>query len=288
MNGSVSKLCDIDSIVIPEEMLNVSVDEARIEEEIKALSLRYAEERQVDKVQKGDIVYCEADKESFPDGRTIILYTDIDVPRAENASKASLGMNSGESFETELVGKKVQLTVNKIVRRTPAEVTDELVAGMGVEGVSTIDEYRAYITKRAEDDQKMENSKMLIGYYIDQMVNGSTYDYDETEMEDYVKSVLEAHQDEFIDPMDSGLSEDDIKESVIAQKKQSWMTKAFCESQGITIDEEELNEQIAQTREMMELVGEAVPDSEELAEMVEDDMYFTNFLEYVNNIVENK
>lgn len=51
-------------------------------------------------------------------------------------------MNSGESFETELVGKKVQLTVNKIVRRTPAEVTDELVAGMGVEGVSTIDEYR--------------------------------------------------------------------------------------------------------------------------------------------------
>lgn len=142
MNGSVSKLCDIDCIVIPEEMLNVSVDEAHIEEEIKALSLRYAEERQVDKVQKGDIVYCEADKESFPDGRTIILYTDIDVPGAENASKASLGMNSGESFETELVGKKVQLTVNKIVRRTPAEVTDELVAGMGVEGVSTIDEYR--------------------------------------------------------------------------------------------------------------------------------------------------
>ncbi len=59
-----------------------------------------------------------------------------------SSSKASLGMNSGESFETELVGKKVQLTVNKIVRRTPAEVTDELVAGMGVEGVSTIDEYR--------------------------------------------------------------------------------------------------------------------------------------------------
>ncbi len=56
----------------------------------------------------------------------------------------------------------------------------------------------------------------------------------------------------------------------------------------MSIDEEELNEQIVQTREMMELVGEAVPDSGELAEMVEDDMYFTSFLEYVNNIIENK
>ena len=56
----------------------------------------------------------------------------------------------------------------------------------------------------------------------------------------------------------------------------------------MSIDEEELNEQIVQTREMMELEGEAVPDSGELAEMVEDDMYFTSFLEYVNNIIENK
>lgn len=47
MNGSVSRLCDIDSIVIPEDMLDVKVDEARIEEEIKALALRYANESQV-------------------------------------------------------------------------------------------------------------------------------------------------------------------------------------------------------------------------------------------------
>lgn len=288
MNGSVSRLCDIDSIVIPEDMLDVKVDEARIEEEIKALSLRYANESQADKVQKGDVVYCEADKASFPDGRTIILYTGMNVPGAEKTSEAAVGMNSGESFETELVGKNVQLTVNKIVRRTPAEVTDELVAGIGIEGVATIDDYRAYLIQKAEDDQKMENSKMLIMYYIDQMVNGSEYDYDETEMEDYVKSVLEEHKDEFIDPMDNEMPLDDMKASVIAQKKQGWMTRAFCESKGININEEELKEQIAQTREMMELVGEEIPDSAELAEMVEDDMYFTSFLDYVNKIIENK
>ena len=288
MNGSVSRLCDIDSIVIPEDMLDVKVDEARIEEEIKALSLRYANESQVDKVQKGDVVYCEADKASFPDGRTIILYTGMNVPGAEKASEAAVGMNSGESFEAELAGKNVQLTVNKIVRRTPAEVTDELVAGIGIEGVETIDDYRAYLIKKAEDDQKMENSKMLIMYYIDQMVNGSEYDYNETEMEDYVKSVLEEHKDEFIDPMDNEMPLDDVKDSVIAQKKQGWMTRAFCESKGININEEELKEQIAQTREMMELVGEEIPDSAELAEMVEDDMYFTSFLDYVNKIIENK
>ena len=41
MNGKVDKLYDIDSIAIPEELLKVSVDEQRIEEEVGRRS-RYA------------------------------------------------------------------------------------------------------------------------------------------------------------------------------------------------------------------------------------------------------
>lgn len=44
MNGTVTKLCDIDSIAIPEPMLELHVDEQRVEEELQQLSLRYAKE----------------------------------------------------------------------------------------------------------------------------------------------------------------------------------------------------------------------------------------------------
>ena len=44
MKGYVTKLCDIDSIGIPDEMLEVHIDKERIENQIAALSLRCANE----------------------------------------------------------------------------------------------------------------------------------------------------------------------------------------------------------------------------------------------------
>ena len=44
MKGYVTRLCDIDSIGIPDEMLEVHIDKERIENQIAALSLRYANE----------------------------------------------------------------------------------------------------------------------------------------------------------------------------------------------------------------------------------------------------
>ena len=58
MNGYVSNLYDIDSIVIPEEMLKTSVDEQRVEKEVQALSVCYVKEEVAEIVSKGDLVYC--------------------------------------------------------------------------------------------------------------------------------------------------------------------------------------------------------------------------------------
>ena len=44
MKGYVTTLCDIDSIGIPDEMLEVHIDKERIENQIAAMSLRCANE----------------------------------------------------------------------------------------------------------------------------------------------------------------------------------------------------------------------------------------------------
>lgn len=69
MKGYATKLCDIDSIAIPAELLETHVDGQLIEEEINALALRYAKESAADCAAEGDIVHCKAGADSYPDGR---------------------------------------------------------------------------------------------------------------------------------------------------------------------------------------------------------------------------
>lgn len=181
MNGKVDKLYDIDSIAIPEELLKVSVDEQRIDEEVGMLSLRYAKESLADAATESDLVYAKADQESYPDGRTILLYTAMNMPGAEEAEKAVIGKKAGNVVSTVLADKKVTLTIEKVLHREPVEVTDELIAGMGIEGVSDVEAYKAYLREKMIADQQMENNKSIVRHILDEMTKNSTYSYDEVE-----------------------------------------------------------------------------------------------------------
>ena len=188
MNGTVTKLCDVDSIGIPEDMLELRVDEGALDAEIGRLSLRCAREIPAETVEVGDVVYCWGDKEAYPDGRTILLYTATALPGAEEAAKAALGRKKGSNFQTSLMGKPLGLTVEKILRRESVEVNDALIAGLGIDGVNTLAEYRDSLRNKALADLKMERSKEIIRYLMEQMEAGSAFSYDEGEMEAYLQS----------------------------------------------------------------------------------------------------
>lgn len=293
MNGFVSNLYDIDSIVIPEEMLNISVDEQRVEDEVGTLALRYAKEEFVDQAEKGDLVYCQADKETYPDGRTILVYTGVAMPGAEKAAEAVLGSKAGDTVKTEIAGKALELTIEKILRRTPVEVTDELVAGIGIEGVTTLDEYRKHVSDKIKEDIMLENEKAIVRYYLDQMTENSTYVYDEKEMEDYIKTMTERYMKEAEtmgepEDMDDFLDPEYMKESITAQAKQGWMAEAFCKSKDIEIDRAAIEEDADKTIEMMELMGEEVPDRSEIVEMTLNNAYFDGLFAYINKLIEEK
>lgn len=119
INGSVSKLYDIDSIAIPAELLALCVDEQQVEQSVRQPALRYASEAPADAVQPGDVVRCRADAASYPDGRTILLFPGMALPGAEAAEQAVLGRGVGDEFSAPLCGRNAVLTVEGITRRTP-------------------------------------------------------------------------------------------------------------------------------------------------------------------------
>lgn len=282
MNGFVSRLCDLDGVSVPAEMLELKIDAQRIEGEIKALSLRCAKESAVELAENGDIVRCTADKESYPDGRTILIFTGTELPGAQEAAKAALGKRRGDVFPAPLAGKTVNLRVQTVTRRTPVEVNDALIASLGIEGVSSVEGYRAYLTEKAEGEQKLERSKMIMRYLMDALVNGSEYSYDEGEMQAYVEKTKTER------PQPEGVTEEMVVESIVYQCKQLWVAEAFCRQQGIETGEAEVEQMADQFAEMMQLMGEAVPERSELLEMARGELCLTPLFEHISRLIEQK
>lgn len=288
MNGVVSSLYDIDSIVIPEDMLQVCIDEQRVEDDVRSLSMRFAKESPADFVEKGDLAYCQADKESYPDQRTVLIYTGLELPGAEEAKAAVTGKKAGDSVSCKLAGKDVTLTVEKILRRTPVEVDDALIAGMGIEGVSTVADYKTHVRERLTADQEMENSKMAVAFYIRTMTEKSTYTYDEAEMEAHVQSVMAQYVKEAEEVTGETVDEAEVRDGIIYQSEQMWLAEAFCKSHGVAVDLSRIKEDTDQMIEMMELMGEEIPDRAEMEEMARQDAYFGGFVDYISKIVQEK
>lgn len=287
MNATVKTLCDIDRIEIPPEMLSVCVDEREVDADVTRLGLRYATESEVESAVLGDTVCCRADVESYPDGRTILLYTAMELPGAEAAARAGLGKRLGECFETTLVGRKVTLTVEKILRRTPAKIDDALVTSMGLEGVSTLEEYRSYARAKRLADQHLEQRKEITRFLADAMVEESSFDYDAAELDKTIDEEIELYSADYAEES-IDMTAEQMRTAIAAQIKQGWVARAFCESHGIEIDRAGVEEYTDQMLQMMSLMGEDAPGREEMLEMALQNEYFRGFYEYIDKLIERK
>lgn len=277
MKGIVTNLCDISSIPVPEELLNIYVDEQSVQERMDSLSLRYAEESSAQTAEKGDIVYCTADSASYPDGRQLILFTGTEMPGAQEAAEAAVGKAVGEAFKTCLLEKPVELKIDRIVRRTPAELDDKLIASLGIEGVADVPAYRSYLKEKMLADLRMERSKELTHYYMDELIDGSSFEYDEGELRAYAEACLDEWKTEYA-AMDIEASDEEILRGVESQTKQEWVADAICKMLGHETDMEQAEADADRMIEMMTLMGENVPSREEMIKMsVRDDKFNVMF-----------
>lgn len=287
MIGCVSKLYDIDSIVIPENLLDIHVDDQKVEMGMKQLAMRYATECSAEVVEIGDVVYGQPDVESYADGRVILLFTGIEMPGAEAAKRAALGAKVGDIIQTELYDRPVTLKVQKIIRRIPAPIDDRLVAHMNMEGVRTVEECRTYLRDKALADIRLENSKEIAHIYVEALHKNSVYDYDEAEAEAYIDSVYEEVAAEYAS-YGMELTEEELRQDILEQKKQEWMIRAFCQAHELEVDRAEVEAEADQMIEMMSLMGEEVSDREQYLEMSLSGAYANQFFMYIEKLAEEK
>lgn len=284
MKATVKKLCDMDKIAIPPELLKVEVDEKTVTDAVARLGLRYAAETEAEIAEAGDIVHCRADAASYPDGRDVLLYTGAAIPGAEQAALAALGKRVGEGFETSLADKTVQLTVSKIVRRVPVEVNDALIASMGLDGVSTVAEYTAYTRGKMLADLRLERGKEITGIIVSTMDKESEFDCDPAVLDEIVAAQQEMYSADYA-AAGIEIGPEELRMSILAQTRQAWLAEAFCTERGIEIDRESAEQYADQMIEMMTLMGEEVPERSVMLEMALENEYFRGFYDYIDGLI---
>lgn len=264
MQSKVIKLCAPEAVQIPEELLNDTVDEQQIDAELQKTALRYAEQRQVELVAKNDVVYCEADKESYPDGCCVMLYTALDIPCAREAVAEVIGKCIGDSLTVPLNEKNVRLTVKSIVRLVPVEVNDALIASIGIDGIFTVADYREYIRTKMLEDIHMENHKKAVAFVMTQMLEQSVFEYDDAEIDLFLADHMDEIEADYRENDMELPSHEELREMALEQKKQSWLAEEFCRQNDIEIDMAAVEADAEQMREMLEMMGERVPSTEQL------------------------
>ena len=287
MDGKVTVLYDLSGIAIPDEMLKTDVDACAVDERVKSLSISCAKAVDVSTADLGDVVHCAAEDGSYPDGRTLLLFTGTELPGAEEAAKSAVGSKIGDRLTVNINGKKAELTVLRIVRRIPVAVDDALIASLGISDVSTVDDYRAYVLRQMQNDKRMENRKKITRRILDIMIDRSVFEYDEKEMDAEIERNMDAVLAEYAaDGLE--VTPEEIRESSVFQAKQVWLAKAVCEKYGTPIDTAAIEDQVNQMIEMMKLTGEEVPSKEELFETFGEGEYINGMFTVISRFIDEK
>ncbi len=287
MQGTVSRLCDIHSIAIPVDMLQIHIDEHCADNAIRQLSLRYAAESCETTVQEGDTAFCRAEAGTYEDNRTVLLFTGVALPGAEKANKAVIGSHIGNTVDTVLGGKPVRLTVEKIIHRTPAAVDNNLIATLGIDNVETVDAYKAHILEKALADAQDERCKEINRFMVDKLLENSSFEYDEAEMDREAQAAIDSFVAEY---GEEGLGEsaEGAKQSFADNVKLEWLAEAFCREHGLSVDSASVEEETDRMLEIMSLTGEPVPNRDELIQETLQREYVSQLFSYIETLAKQK
>lgn len=287
MKGTITQLCDLAAIPIPPELLAVEISPEQVQQEVGQLAMRYAAQTPVEIAQPSDILHCRAEA-AYPDGRKILLYTGLNIPGTAPAIAAALGKQVGNTFSTQLAGTDVTLTVEAILRLTPATVDDSLISSLGMDGVTTLAAYTQRVTENLRKNAEMECRKEAGAYLMDAMLAGSTAEYDPAEFEAY----LQAHMPEIEAAYQENEEEipdmAEIRQAILYREKQNWVAQAFCQVRSIPLDRQAAEEEADQLADMMALMGEPVPNREELVEEALNNAAVMELFREIDNILAQK
>ncbi len=150
MEGTVdlrAALDELDPAILPTEAEIESIMRKRLTKGALVLTTLGPEEA----IQEGDTVIFAVTGGTGKYDKPRLTVTVGQGLYNKDVEAGMVGHRTGDSYDTQAEGTPVHITIQEVRRKTAPEPTDEMAAAMGVEGVSTVEEYRAYFTAELLD-----------------------------------------------------------------------------------------------------------------------------------------
>ena len=196
----VLKLYDFTQCVLPDVLFDIRIPQKSIDEKLtKAAEHFLAIEEQEGAIEKGDIVGIKiASEDSFLASECERLSVGKGFFSKE-IEAALIGKKKGDTFATEADGAQASITVLWVKRRVVPKFTDAMAAAMNVEDVTNVQEYTDYVTQELVDEDKEKKQNAIWNMVSKKLLEESSFDVDEQEVDAQYKKDLAYLQKELED-----------------------------------------------------------------------------------------
>ena len=196
----VLKLYDFTQCVLPDVLFDIKIPQKSIDEKLtKAAEHFLAIEEQEGAIEKGDIVGIKiASEDSFLASECERLSVGKGFFSKE-IEAALIGKRKGDTFATEADGAQASITVLWVKRRVVPKFTDAMAAAMNVEDVTNVQEYTDYVTQELVDEDKEKKQNAIWNMVSKKLLEESSFDVDEQEVDAQYKKDLAYLQKELED-----------------------------------------------------------------------------------------
>ncbi len=150
MEGTVdlrAALDELDPAILPTEAEIESIMRKRLTKGALVLTTLGPEEA----IQEGDTVIFAVTGGTGKYDKPRLTVTVGQGLYNKDVEAGMVGHRTGDSYDTQAEGTPVHITIQEVRRKTVPEPTDAMAAAMGIEGVSTVEEYRTHQRKLSTD-----------------------------------------------------------------------------------------------------------------------------------------
>lgn len=162
MRSKVLSMFPFEQVDITPYRRHVTLDEAKLQKEMDRVVYPYITWEDGEEAAAGDVVSCRMESDD-PRFRRENAQITVGAGLLNKAEEQKLvGARVGTVQTLSCRGSAVTVTVLDIRKRRVPPLEDRMVAALGLDGVTTVEQYRAYLVNQAVDEQFDNDSYEVI------------------------------------------------------------------------------------------------------------------------------
>lgn len=183
LKSKLIKAYDYREVDVSRFALPLSTDPKRYERDLFNFRKLFATKEEAEDVMSQDIVTlsCSSENPKFTK-KSLTVRVGLGLYSKEFETKI-VGMKKGETKSVTVGDDAVEVSVEKIVREIVPELTDELAAKSGIEGIKTVEDAKTYCRFKQYDEEVEDPADDAFAYLAQETLKKSDFELDEEELE---------------------------------------------------------------------------------------------------------